>query len=228
MSKNHNPSSDLRGAGSLTIDAIRGITDLVEAMHHTITSLGGVLGDPGQQRTTGITGMVYRNIRTVTELVGSGIDALLDKLSLIIEEKESSPAREAVLAALNGVLGDHLVARKNPLAIPMQIRRNGKPLSEQALSEAIQQSKGRLAIMVHGTCMSDLQWNREGHDHGAALARDLGFAPLYLHYNTGLHISENGRGFSDLLETIINQSPQPTTLFIVAHSMGGLVTRSAS
>jgi len=227
MPKNLNPSSDLRGAGSLTIDAIKGITDLVESMHHTITSLGGVLGDPGQQRTTGITGMVYRNIRTVTELVGSGIDSLLDKLSLIIEEKESSPEREAVLAALNGVLGDHLVARNNPLAIPMRFRRNGKPLSEQALSEAIQQSNGRLAIMAHGTCMSDLQWNREEHDHGAALARDLGFVPLYLHYNTGLHISENGRDFSDILETIIDQSPQPVSLFIVAHSMGGLVARSA-
>ena len=227
MPKNLNPSSDLRGAGSLTIDAVKGITDLVEAMHHTITRLGGVLGDPGQQRTTGFTGMVYRNIRTVTELVGSGMDALLDKLSLIIEEKESSPEREAVLAALNGVLGDHLVARDNPLAIPMQFRRNGKPLGEQALSEAIQQSDGRLAIMVHGTCMSDLQWNREEHDHGAALARDLGFVPIYLHYNTGLHVSENGRRFSDLLETIIDQSPQPVTLFIVAHSMGGLVARSA-
>ena len=227
MPKDLNPSSDLRGAGSLTIDAIKGITDLVESMHHTITSLGGVLGDPGQQRTTGFTGMVYRNIRTVTELVGSGIDSLLDKLSLIIEEKESSPEREAVLAALNGVLGDHLVARNNPLAIPMRFRRNGKPLSEQALSEAIQQSNGRLAIMAHGTCMSDLQWNREEHDHGAALARDLGFVPLYLHYNTGLHISENGRNFSDILETIIDQSPQPVSLFIVAHSMGGLVARSA-
>jgi hypothetical protein len=227
MPSNHNTSSDLRGAGSLTIDAIKAITDLVEAMHHAITSFGGLLGDPGQQRTTGITGMVYRNIHTVTGLVGSGIDALLDRLSLVIEEKESSPAREAVLAALNGVLGDHLVARNNPLAIPMQFRRNGRPLSEPALSEAIQQSNGRLVIMVHGTCMNDLQWNREEHDHGAALARDLGFVPLYLHYNTGLHISENGRRFSELLETIIDQSPQPVTLFIVAYSIGGLVTRSA-
>jgi len=227
MPSSHNPSSDLRGAGSLTIDAIKAITDLVEAMHHAITGFGGLLGDPGQQRTTGITGMVYRNIHTVTGLVGSGIDALLDRLSLVIEEKESSPAREAVLAALNGVLGDHLVARNNPLAIPMQFRRNGRPLGEPALSEAIQQSNGRLVIMVHGTCMNDLQWNREEHDHGAALARDLGFVPLYLHYNTGLHISENGRRFSELLETIIDQSPQPVTLFIVAYSIGGLVARSA-
>ncbi len=219
-----NLSTDLRGAGSLTVDAITGITDTVESLHHTITSFSGIPGAPDQNRTKGITGMVYRNIRSVTELVGDGIDALLDRLSSMLGEKDSSPGREAVLSALNGVLGDHLVARNNPLAIPMQFRRNGKPLNEQALSEVIQQSNGRLAIMMHGSCMNDLQWNRQGHDHGAALASDLGFMPVYVHYNTGLHISENGRKFSDLLETITNQS---TALFIIAHSMGGLVSRSA-
>ncbi len=222
-----NLSTDLRGIGSLTIDAITGITDIVESLHHTIASFGGMLGAPDQYRTKGVTGMVYRNIRTVTQSAGDGIDALLGRLGPMLGEKDSSPGREAVLAALNGVLGDHLVARNNPLAIPMQFRRNGKPLSEQALSQAIRQSCGRLAIMVHGSCMNDLQWNRQGHDHGAALARDLGLAPIYLHYNTGLHISENGRKFAALLENVISQTPQPTTLYIITHSMGGLVSRSA-
>ena len=222
-----NLSTDLRGAGSLTIDAINGITDIVESLHHTITCFPEILGAPDQHRTKGVTGMVYRNIHTVAELVGDGIDTLLDRLSLMIGEKDSSPGREAVLSALNGVLGDHLVARNNPLAIPMQFRRNGKPLNEQSLLETIQQSDGRLAIMIHGSCMNDLQWNRQGHNHGAALAHDLGFTPLYVHYNTGLHISENGKKFSDLLETIIAHSPTPIALFIVAHSMGGLVSRSA-
>jgi pimeloyl-ACP methyl ester carboxylesterase len=223
----NNLSTDLRGAGRLTIDAITGITDIVESLHHTIISLSGRLGTPDQDRTKGITGMVYRNIRSVTEVVGDGIDVLLGRLSLKLGEKDSSPGREAVLSALNGVLGDHLVARNNPLAIPMQFRRNGKPLNEQSLLETIQQSDGRLAIMVHGSCMNDLQWHRQGHNHGAALAQDLRFTPLYVHYNTGLHISENGKKFSDLLETIIAQSPTPIALFIVAHSMGGLVSRSA-
>jgi len=223
----NNLSTDLRGAGHLTIEAISAITDIVESLHHTITSFSGILGEPDQNRTKGITGMVYRNIRTVTELVGGGIDVLLDQLSLMLDETNSSPAREAVLSALNGVLGDHLVSRNNPLAIPMQFRRNGKPLNDQAISEAVQQSKGKLAMMVHGSCMNDLQWKRQGHDHGKALFHDLGFVPIYVHYNTGLHISENGRKFSDLLETIINQSPQPIELSIIAHSMGGLVSRSA-
>lgn len=45
---------------------------------------------------------------------------------------------------------------------------------------------------VHGLCMNDLQWHRKGHDHGAALAEALGFTPLYLRYNSGLHVWDNG------------------------------------
>ena len=222
-----NISTDLRGIGSLAIRAITGITDMVEALHHTINCFSRFSDAPEPHRTKGITGMVYRNIRSVTELVGDGIDALLDRFSAMLGEKDSSPGREAVLSALNGVLGDHLVARNNPLAIPMQFRRDGKPLNKQALSEAIQQSDGRVVIMVHGSCMNDLQWKRRGHDHGAVLASDLGLMPVYVHYNSGLHISENGRKFSELMETIMDLSPAPTALFIIAHSMGGLVSRSA-
>lgn len=222
-----NFSTDLRSAGSLTVDAVTGTTDIVEALHHAIISFSGIFGSSDQYRTKGITGMVYRNIRAVTELAGNGINILLDRLSSIIGEKDSSPGREAVISALNGVIGDHLAAGQNPLAISMQFRCNGKPLNEQALSKIIQQSNGRLVIMVHGSCMNDLQWNRQGHDYGAALARDLGFMPLYVHYNTGLHISENGKKLSRLIETIIDQSSQPIKLFIIAHSMGGLVSRSA-
>src|SRR5258708_14157390 len=74
--------------------------------------------------------------------------------------------------------------------------------------------------------MNDLQWNRNGHDHGAALAGDLGTTPVYLHYNSGLHISPNGHGCAALLERLVAAWPAPPAeLAIVAHSMGGLVSR---
>ncbi len=221
--------SDIRGAGNLTTDAITGITNLVESMHHTIVSFGGILGEPNQNRATGITGMFYRNIRTVSGLVGGSIDSLFKQFSSLLGEKCSSPEREVVLAALNGVLGDHLATRNNPLAIPMQFRRNGVPLTmgDQAFNQSVRQSDGKIALMVHGSCMNDLLWNRRGHDHGAALARDLGYLPVYLRYNTGLHISQNGRELADLIELFTKQLPQPIELVIIAHSMGGLVSRSA-
>jgi pimeloyl-ACP methyl ester carboxylesterase len=226
---NINNVSDLRGVVRLAIDAMTGITDLVEDLHHTIASGAGILGAPDQHRTTGITGLVYRNIRAVSGLVGGAIDAGLDPLVSLLGEKDSAPGREALLAALNGVLGDHLAASNNPLAIPMQLRRNGALLAmdDCAFMKAILESGGKLALMVHGSCMNDLQWNRQGHDYGADLARDLGYLPIYLHYNTGLHISENGRSFSELMETFMNQLPRPPELVIIAHSMGGLVSRSA-
>jgi pimeloyl-ACP methyl ester carboxylesterase len=224
---NNNLSTDLRGLSSLTVDAVLGMTDIVESMHHTVLRAAGAPVTSDSHRTSGITGLVYNSIRTITKGVGKGIDVPLAQMSTLLGEKDAFPGREAMLAAMNGVLGDHLVAKNNPLAIPMQFRRSGQPLTEQMLTEAVQQSAGKLVILVHGLCMNDLQWQRQGHDHGAALARDLGFELLYLHYNSGLHISENGQEFSDLLESLVEQVPQPLELVIIGHSMGGLVARSA-
>jgi pimeloyl-ACP methyl ester carboxylesterase len=76
--------------------------------------------------------------------------------------------------------------------------------------------------------MNDRQWSRDGHDHGAALASDLGYLPLYLRYNSGLHITSNGRELAEMLETLIGNWPTPLNeVVIMGHSMGGLVARSA-
>jgi pimeloyl-ACP methyl ester carboxylesterase len=49
-----------------------------------------------------------------------------------------------------------------------------------------------------------------------------------LHYNTGLHISSNGRAFAALLERLVSAWPVPVDeLSLLTHSMGGLVARSA-
>ena len=73
-----------------------------------------------------------------------------------------------MLAALNGVLGDHLAATRNPLATVMSVRRDGAelPLQPQALAAALPQATGRVLLTVHGLCMNDRQWQRGGADHG--------------------------------------------------------------
>jgi pimeloyl-ACP methyl ester carboxylesterase len=76
--------------------------------------------------------------------------------------------------------------------------------------------------------MNDRQWSVNGHDHGAALARDLGYQPAYLHYNTGLHVSTNGAELAHLIcELVSKSSTEIDEIAIVGHSMGGLVARSA-
>ena len=102
----------------------------------------------------------------------------------------------------NGVYGDYLAGTSNPLAIEMSLRYAGQPIdvrdAAQSLAAAGARSPcSRIIVLVHGLCMNDLRWRRNGHDHGAALAEDLDCSVLYLRYNSGLHVSENGRLFSD-------------------------------
>jgi pimeloyl-ACP methyl ester carboxylesterase len=228
--KNHASASDMRGLNRLTIDAIAGVIDLVEAMHYNIASVPGIARQSKSGRTTGITGLVYRSISGTVGLVGHALDRLLAKLDPLLGVRSSWLGREAAVAAVNGVLGDYLAASKNPLAITMGLRREGHPLpmDAQALAAAIPKAGGKLVVLVHGLCMNDLQWSRQGHDHGAALARDLGYTPVYLHYNTGLHVSINGRALDDLLDALLRAWPvELGKLVIIGHSMGGLIARSA-
>jgi len=230
--KSHIRPADIRGYSRLAIDATLGLTRLVETMHHTIARTPAPLGKYTREPTKGITGLVYRTIHGTTRLVGSGIDALLGQLIPLLERKPaaSSGKREAVLAVLNGVLGDHLAASGNPLAIPMEFRRDGHPLRLTAagLAASIPQPTGRILLLVHGLCMNDLQWQRNGHDHGQALAGEGGYTPLYLHYNSGEHVSTNGHAFAAALETLLQAWPVPVEkLVILGHSMGGLLARSA-
>lgn len=222
----------LRGWGRLAVDATLGLTGVVEAMHHEIARapFPFLLGRPSRGRTRGITGLVYRSIRGTARLLGLAYEAALDGLGPAPEERSPTPRREAVLAALNGVVGDHLAATGNPLAIQMRLRRGGRALVLEpgALSRAIPDARPRVVVLVHGSCMDDLGWARGGHEHGAALARDLGGTPVYLRYNSGLHVSTNGRSLAGLLEELIRTWPVPLeALTVVAHSMGGLVVRSA-
>lgn len=222
--------ADLRGVSQLIINAVSGVTDIVEDMHRTIATPTTLIGKAPAGRTRGITGLVYRSVRGVTRGVGSLLDIALAQLTPLLPSQAFSPRREALLAALNGVLGDYLIADKNPLAISMRLRQDGQPLelSNAVLASRFADSNGRLLVLVHGLCMNDLQWLRDGHDHGAGLARELGYTALYLNYNSGRHISCNGHEFAATLEQLISAWPVPVTeLVIVGHSMGGLITRSA-
>jgi hypothetical protein len=202
-------AADLRGVNQLTIAGIAGVVDLVEAMHHNIALIPRIVARPQRDRTTGITRLVYRSIHGVVRLVGHGLDSLLARLMPLLGERSTWPGREALLAALNGVLGDYLAASNNPLAITMRLRRGGValPLERQPLAAAIPQAGGKLLVLLHGLCMNDLQWKRKRHDHGAALERDFAYTPVYLHYNSGLHISTNGRAFAEQLETLVRRWP---------------------
>ncbi|MCE9673078.1 alpha/beta hydrolase [Myxococcus stipitatus] len=137
------------------------------------------------------------------------------------------------LGVLNGVLGDALHRRKNTLAIPMGFHLAGQPLAveREALRAAYPRTTGRLAIWVHGLAVTEAIWafpDDPTTNYGTLLERDAGITPLYLRYNTGLHISENGEQLAHLLEQLVTEFPVPVTeLVLVGYSMGGLVLRGA-
>jgi pimeloyl-ACP methyl ester carboxylesterase len=90
-------------------------------------------------------------------------------------------------------------------------------------------ARPRLVVFVHGLMGTELTW-RWGPEvpYGERLAHDLDCTPLYVRYNTGRHISENGRSLAELLEELVRDWPVPVReIALVGHSMGGLVARSA-
>ncbi len=224
--------SDLRGFSRLAVEATVAMTDLVEEVHRSVTTAPelGTSDPQRRRRMRGITGFVYRTVRAITHWVGHSVDGGLAQLQPLLLPAAAtaepplvvSPHRDAVLAALNGVLGDHLEATRNPLAIAMQFRRAGRAL------DPARERGDRILLLVHGLCRSDLGWQRQGHDHGASLAAALGFTPVYLHYNSGRAIATNGRELAMRLEALVADWGEPVReIVVVAHSMGGLVMRSA-
>lgn len=120
-------------------------------------------------------------------------------------------------SVLNGVIGDHLEAQDHRLAIEMEL---------------LGETPGRkLSISVHGLCDSEANWqflNDRTRTYGSLLQKDFGHTPLYLLYNSGLHISTNGQKLAKLLSEIYEVSPNRVKeIIFIGHSMGGLVIRSA-
>ena len=231
----HLRAADLRGVAQLATQATVGVARIAEGVHQSVWSTLGVPGGKATGQTGGITGLVYQAVQGAAQLAGKGLDRLFAGLQPLLERIDAEPAdtpeREAVLAALNGVMGDRLLASQNPLATPMTLRYRGQALDWENMP-AMPQAGAKLLLLIHGLCMNDLQWQaRRGEqvvDHAAALASALGYTALYLRYNSGLHVSQNGRELSLKIEQLLDHWPRPVEeLTVLGHSMGGLLTRSA-
>ena len=137
------------------------------------------------------------------------------------------------LPVLNGALGDQLAARHDARAIQLSFRRAGHDVAvaDLRLSEPHQKT----VVFVHGLMGDELIWQTGFQDapggplrYGPRLAAEAGVRVLYVRFNTGLHISENGRALNQLLGELLAAYPDAVgELVLVGHSMGGLVIRSA-
>ncbi|MBH8558479.1 esterase/lipase family protein [Hymenobacter negativus] len=136
------------------------------------------------------------------------------------------------LPVLNGALGDQLAARFDPRAIQMSFRRGGQdvPVAALRLTEPHQKT----VVYIHGLMGDELIWQTGFQDapgsrrYGPRLAEETRSRALYLRFNSGLHLSENGRELNRLLTELVDTYPDAIgELVLVGHSMGGLIIRSA-
>ncbi|MEC7120486.1 MAG: hypothetical protein VXW65_11360, partial [Pseudomonadota bacterium] len=217
----------LEGLAQLATTSIYGVTDIVQAIHREIVLRPlGLHTTANQARwDKGFTGQIYQLIKRIMFRSGRGLALSLravNKITPANNRRALTPSLHWLVGALNGVAGDHLIRMRNPLALPMMFYdRYGQPQRGEL--------RGRVVILVHGLCMNHLSWD-PGQSVGLGeqiLYRQPFSTVLYLNYNTGRRISQNGRSFSRLLEEMIQRNPDITEIDLIGHSMGGLVARSA-
>ncbi len=219
-------TEQLRAAAKLVTHATIGVTNITEGVHRSVKRTMFLEKKSDSVQTTGLTGLIYKSVRGTTGLVGRAIDAALLKIEPLLATSVDasdieSKQHQAFLAALNGVIGDRLEADNNPLATTMVFRHQADTRSNKIL------------LVIHGLCMNDLQWtsgaDNQQINHAEAVAQASGFTPVYLRYNTGRAIEDNGAELNVKLEQLYKDWPVTVKeINVLVHSMGGLVIRSAA
>jgi hypothetical protein len=229
---------EARAVGELAGEAAAGLATQIREVHRGVAGrVFGLLGRPAapvRVMHDGITSAAYGGARKLTGglVRASGFAYGLTRGADAPSLEDSIPGRLAV-GAVNGAWGDRLERRHNALARAMTIRRGRRDLALEApaLRTAIPDAKPRLAIFIHGLCETDdawrLRWQRFT-PYGDALEAEHGYTSLYVRYNSGLHISFNGRRLAEMLDELCAAWPvEVSEIALIGHSMGGLVSRSA-
>ncbi|HEX4980895.1 MAG TPA: alpha/beta hydrolase [Ilumatobacteraceae bacterium] len=235
---------EIRDVGKIAGAVLGGGVSLVEDLHRGIARRSYAASGPGAQPAgvvhDGVARVVYGTLATAARAAPRLAAAAAARMLPVVDAAslDSSTRGNAALAALNGLWGDRLAASGNALAVGMTVRHHHDdlPLTGEAVAAAFPHATGRLAVFVHGLCESDESWHPSeakqrkagALDFGARLASDAGCTPVYLRYNSGLHVSDNGAALAEILDDVVAAWPIPVDeLVLLGHSMGGLVVRSA-
>jgi hypothetical protein len=235
------------GAGRLAGDGFAGVTGIVEGVHRAVADRVyrklGPLGLPSRLAHRGITRGVYAAVRAGGRLgaaaAGQAAAAAVGAAGPSSRTWVDRPGGVVTLGAVNGAWGDRLDRDRSPLAWRTAIRAAGRevPVHPAALAEAFPGAGPYPIVFLHGLCESELAWRLDGakhwgdprSTHGSRLAAEFGYTPVYLRYNTGRHVSDNGTDLHHLVTALVAGWPVPVQgLTLVGHSMGGLVIRSAA
>lgn len=223
--------------------AVQATTARVREMHRAIAGktfdvlekIPLIAGPAALVRVThdAIAGSVYTSIHHGSGSLLAATAAIERRLPAAGEDVTGSRIGSTLRSALNAGFGDYLAASGNALAIPMALHVEGRPvpLDTASLDAAYPSAGSRLAVLIHGLAFDEYCWlpgEGTGVDIGRKLEADFGHVPLYLRYNTGLAIADNGASLAVFLEFLLSAWPQKIeSLILVGHSMGGLIAREA-
>ena len=236
-------SDEMRALGAVGGASMARFGTLARGIHSAaaerIFGMLGPVGAPVRVMHDGISSLAYGSVamslRTVPRAAGT---MLASTVPAGAQRLADSPGGSIALGALNGMYGDAIARDAAALALDLTVRRGGREVQTDTagLTAAYPDASPRLAVFVHGLCETEQAWDltpfaaqeRARHSYGRRLRDDLGYTPVYVRYNTGLHISDNGRRLAEVLEHLTRGWPQPVEeIVLVGHSMGGLVARSA-
>jgi pimeloyl-ACP methyl ester carboxylesterase len=231
--------NELRALSRLAFDELSGIPSGIGQFHRGIARRAfwgvGPAGRPVQAVHDAVSDRVYAGLRQGASLMGRAADVALERRHLG-EDLLVSATRPgaALVGALNGLIGDTLERQGSELHHPAAVRVAGRPLTldSAAVAAAFPDATPRVVVFLHGLMETEFSWalgaGPAGETYGSRLAADLDCTPVYVRYNTGRHVSENGRAVAELLQQLSAAWPvQIEQIALVGHSMGGLVARSA-
>jgi pimeloyl-ACP methyl ester carboxylesterase len=231
-------TGEIKAVGKLAADALAGPGAIARDVHGAVAGrvFGalGLIGLPVRLMHDGIARASYGAVRAglrvlpLAEARGIARIAPPDARSM-----SDSPGGSFALGALNGAIGDTLVTRNRELALELAVRSRGRPVvtDSPGLAAAFPEAGPKLAVFLHGLCETENAWRLgypRSRSYGSRLRDELGYTPVYVRYNSGLHVSDNGRRLAEVLEHVVRGWPvEVEEIALVGHSMGGLVARSA-
>src|SRR5271166_4155023 len=237
--------NEVRALSALAFDELRGFPGAIRDMHLGIAERAfrgvGPAAMPVKLIHDAISSRAYGAIGAGASGLGHAVDQLMARRGIGEQVSLSTSQRGNFgIAVLSGLIGDRLERDGSALHQPASVRVNGErvELEESSLREAFAQATPRVAVFLHGLTGDEFCWswgrnpatNPGDEDaYGSRLLSDLGYTPVYVRYNSGLHISENGRAVAALLGELLRGWPvEVEQIALVGHSMGGLVARSAA